>query len=708
MKKIILLILGMLLAIPALAQNAVSPNLFAIGMNSIDANPPPPVWCPTDGNGNVVKISLMRLWDDGMKWGQVETSPNVYDFSKLDEVVNNLRNVTGCPIIIEYVFGDTPQWASLCASAGDPSTCLPGPTSGGYGGGTQCASPTDYSCTHPSDVNTNGTGTDAQFQAFVYTIMNRYKTNLGMVELYNESDSANFWCVTNVAGCNGQTAAYDVEVRMMWDAYKIAHCLNSNVQVVGVGVHVNSALTWWPGYVTASISAPAGSISSSIVNGSTVTGPSCTWSAQTVTGAQTFDIANFHGRGTSSTNSDPTSFLAAYTNVVSTVNTYNLPGCCSDSENGLNQGQAANVQVEAGYVSAAYLIRSCVGPPFINFSGLYQWDNGVPSEYQGTAAGTAFNVTLGWLLPGGKNNNYTVSGTVYKCSGINSSGKNVIYVFDTSQTCTSTSMSSCTTNNQSFGAQYTQYVDIAGVSHATTGGNGTAPVGWQPIMLISNSGGGGCGTTIQSVGTGTNSSGNTSVNNLTTSYTPTTGNNIELLLVSGANLTGLACADNNGNALTQELTSGHSWLFSGTAVAGASNYKCTETGATTPMSGIVSEYSGVNALGASATASGSSTTPSVSVTTTANNSYVYGGLESGTGTTTYTLLSGTIRASVAGGSGSANAGAALDNTAASSGTLVTDSATMNSSSSWNALGLELKPSTSCGNNTEISPIIISF
>src|SRR5262249_13188328 len=67
-------------------------------------------------------------WDSGQKWGQINTAAGVYNWAQMDQIVHNLPATAGLtgPMDIEYTFGYTPQWAGPCASAPDPSTCLPG------------------------------------------------------------------------------------------------------------------------------------------------------------------------------------------------------------------------------------------------------------------------------------------------------------------------------------------------------------------------------------------------------------------------------------------------------------------------------------------------------------------------------------------------------------------------------------------------------
>ena len=456
-------------------------SLFAAGWNSINSTPPPPNWCPTDSTGAVAKIAVMRLWDSGVKWSQVETANGTYNWNKLDEILKTGTSYTGgaalvkdpaCPMDVIYTVGGTPQWATACNGKGDPSTCLPGPSGSGYGGGTKCASPDDWSCLPPVDINTDGTGANAYFQNFIYAVASRYGSTIDYYELPNEADSPNFWCQAGgTVPCGGgnssttaNTAALKRLIRVGWDMKQIVHCLNPAAKILSPAFHVGTALTWMHQFVTSSIQAPAGSI-----NG-------CTWSAQTVTGAQTFDIVNFHGRGAGALNSDPTQFLTMYANAVTEAKNDNLPDdYFFDDENGyVGTAQAANADVQAAYVAIAYILRASVSNPPILVSGWYTWDAN-QGPLQGTIAGLAYNAVAGWLV-GSTLNGCTLSGSVYTCAGKTAGGAAFEILWDSGQNCNA----GCPTGNQP-AAGYTSWTDVAGTVHPVSGG--VVPVGLKPVRV---------------------------------------------------------------------------------------------------------------------------------------------------------------------------------------------------------------------------------
>jgi hypothetical protein len=450
-------------------SRTVNDMLFASDFNRIAGNAPG--WCPTDSAGKVAAVTTLRIWDSGMKWADIETGPGVYDWSKMDLTVNTLATNPNCAMGVIYTVGNTPAWASACAGQGDPSPCLPGDTTSGFGGGVQCAPGVgvpgafDFSCTPPSDVGSDGSGSDLQFQTFINTLVSRYSGKIAYYEVWNEADSPNFWCPDSgsPAICAGSIPRM---IRMGWDLWNIVHCADSNAKVLSPSFHGFSSVAggWMNLYSTTQVSAPAGSIGG------------CSWAAATVTGKQTFDITNFHGRG--SPTSDPTGFLDVYTKAVGEIQRDGLPTAFFDDENGyIGSADAPTVDSQAAYVAISYVLRASVTNPPILLSAWYAWD-GPQGQLQGSKAGLSYDVVAGWLSGSTIIGGCPVVGTIYSCSGTTSTGKPFTIIWDMSllQSCNS----ACTTHDQPASA-FATYTDIAGDQHSISGGS--APVGYKPILL---------------------------------------------------------------------------------------------------------------------------------------------------------------------------------------------------------------------------------
>jgi hypothetical protein len=366
------------------------------------------VWPPTDGQNQIATLTGLRLWDSGIKWGQLNTSNGVYNWAGLD---NWLDRAESANMDVLYTFGDTPQWAAAnTAPAG-------------------CTVPGAYSCAAPTDVNSDGTGTDAHFSAFVTAIVTHAAGRVAYWELWNEPDCTCFW-----AGTTAQL------VRMGKDAAAIIRSLDPNAKILSPSAHGPTMATWFDGYVAAG-------------------------------GAPNFDIVNVHMRGQHGTNATPEAFLTVYGQVIAETQKRNLTSLpLWDDEHGILEGQGlTDPDMLAGYNSRSLLLRAGVG---LQRQYIYTWDSHSPYGLQGSLSGTAWNQTATWLI-GHTISPCSVTGTVYTCELDNG-----MVVWDTAQTC---SNSVCTSSNFTYPTEYVWSHDLDGNKSALSGK--TVKVGYKPIFL---------------------------------------------------------------------------------------------------------------------------------------------------------------------------------------------------------------------------------
>ncbi len=366
-------------------------------------------WGPTDGDNQPASLGGVRLWDDGVKWGQINTSNGVYNWTGLDNWVDRAQS-TGMDVL--YTFGDTPQFVAAPTAPGG------------------CLSPGPYSCAPPTDVNPDGTGTDAYFQAFVTALVTHAAGRIAYYELWNEPDCNCFW--------SGTTAQL---VRLGKDAAAIIRSLDPNAKILSPSAHGPTMATWFDGYVAAG-------------------------------GAPNFDIVNVHMRGENGTNGSPEAFLTVYGQVTSETQKRNLTSLpLWDDEHGILSGQGVSDADElAGYVARSLLLRAGVG---LQRQYIYTWDT--PSTkyaLQGNQSGTAWDEVAGWLV-GHSISACTSSGTVYTCALDNG-----LAVWDTAQTC---SNGVCTTSNYNYPASYVWSHDLSGNRVALSGK--AVGIGYKPILL---------------------------------------------------------------------------------------------------------------------------------------------------------------------------------------------------------------------------------
>ena len=313
---------------------------------------------------------------------------------------------------ILYTFGDTPDYAGTIPS-----------------GNVHCLSPSDYSCSPPNDLNSDGTGADAYFSNFVTALVTRYKGQISYYELWNEPD-----CSCYFAGTQAQM------VRMNKDAAAIIRSIDPNAKLLSPSGHVWSMNTWFDAYIAAG-------------------------------GAATFDIVNMHMRSNGTLNLVPENFLTTYSNIVSDVQANGLGSLpLWDSEHGIKASEDFSDPDElAGYVARELVLRASVGLPR---QYLYSWDDNAPVGLQGNLGGTAYDTVAGWLI-GHTVSACVVTGTVYTCNTDNSQ-----IVWDTAQSC---SGGACTTSNYTYPSTYKWQTDLTGTKTVLSGS--TVPIGYKPIFL---------------------------------------------------------------------------------------------------------------------------------------------------------------------------------------------------------------------------------
>lgn len=505
--KLRLIAVLMLLGAAAFAQNTPTATFEGAGWNSISPGGSPTQpnpWCPQDSTGATATLTGFRLWDDGVKWSQVETSASTpsdntgYTFNKFDWAMgSNVATKSGCNMHMLYQFGATPEFVAL----GTPTS----------GGGCSGPNGNPSACAPPKDLNGDGTGADAWWLNYVGQVALRYSGKSGSLGhmayygIWNEADSANFWCWSGTAcggGANPKNApnvtSLNNLVLMAWDMMKMTRCIDSTSRVVSPDGHVGTMANWFTNYVNTTISAPARNITITPPAGSGYAPITCSWSAQTVHGYQTFDIVDEHMRGTSANNSDPTQVIAAY-NVAATEMNVTDPvlssyplwndewGWNPISSGGVITGcQIPNTATGVAYIADNLALQASFNNPPISQEYFYQWDNSCVSVPSKTIVGLANDVMAGWIN-NGTVQNYTLAGAVYSIPLTLSAaqgGGSAKIMFDNSKTCTGATISTCATANQSAGA-FTHYTDISGTAHTVSGG--VVPVGLAPILLTGGS-----------------------------------------------------------------------------------------------------------------------------------------------------------------------------------------------------------------------------
>jgi len=276
-----------------LAGTTINESFFGAGFHGWG------VWPPTDGQKQVATLGGIRLWDDNVKWAQIETAKGVYDWLRLDTWISKAQ---AQHVDVLYTIGSTPQWAGTSPKS------------------SPCGAQGRYSCLPPKDLNADGTGADAYFSDFVTALVTRYKGQIAYYELWNEADCTCFF--------SGTTAQI---VRMGKDAAAIIRSIDPNAKILSPSAHGPTMATWFDNYVAAG-------------------------------GAANFDIVNAHLRGKGSTNASPEAFLTMYNDVTAELSKRNLTQLpIWDDEYGIKPGQMTDPDQLAGFVARSLALRAGVG-----------------------------------------------------------------------------------------------------------------------------------------------------------------------------------------------------------------------------------------------------------------------------------------------------------------------------------------------------------
>ncbi|MCH9678795.1 MAG: hypothetical protein K0U35_04580, partial [Actinomycetia bacterium] len=112
-----------------------------------------------------ISFGSLRLWDNDVAWSNIETAPGVYNWTNLDNAINNAR-ANGVTDIM-YVIAGTPAFYS--ASTCVVPACLP--TSGAAG--------------MPTDLGA--------YDRFVSAVVNRYQGQITSYQPWNEANLLTFF-----------------------------------------------------------------------------------------------------------------------------------------------------------------------------------------------------------------------------------------------------------------------------------------------------------------------------------------------------------------------------------------------------------------------------------------------------------------------------------------------------------------------------------
>jgi hypothetical protein len=427
----------------------------------------------TASNFPTVSFGLQRFWDSPpLQWPSINTASGVFEFSALDTVL--AQAYTNGVMLSMYTLARTPPWAT--SAPADASCNYVTAVSGGG----------DGECDAPSDLNSDGSGANAIWKAWITNIATHVNdptylqthTHIGYWEIWNEPDTQAFW--------NGSIAQL---ARLTEDA---------NCIITGRGViHENGDGSAIP--CTATAIDPTAKIVMAAAHAKGVAlayGQNELYCSASPTGyrlpcpnppnaiAAAIDIVNFHMKPGNETGNNcpsptpctPESAMQMYiSNVKGILQPAELAKPLWNGEGSYSKSGFINAytdtDMKASFMPRYFLINWSLGVSALHW---YTWESMTP-----TAVQTSYQQAYNWLYGSMLSMPCTATGTVWSCQ-ITKAGANYLIMWDTAQSC---SNGSCSTGNQTVGSQWTKYQDMTTASTPIEIDGNVVPVGIKPVVL---------------------------------------------------------------------------------------------------------------------------------------------------------------------------------------------------------------------------------
>jgi len=429
-----------------------------------------------------VNYGMQRFWDSPpLQWPSINTASGVFDFTNLD---SSLATAYSNGVMDGmYTLARTPPWATS-----NPTDATCAYTTATSGGG-------DGECDAPSDLNSDGSGANAIWKAWITAIATHVNSpgytashsHIKYWEIWNEPDtwwdsSNRFW-----AGSFAQLARLTEDANCIITGRGVIHengngtatpctatAIDPTAQIVMSSGHAKTgALTYAQNqlYCNDTTGIPSGELP-------------CPNPPNAIAAA--IDIVNFHMKPGDETGNNcpaptpctPESAMQWYiSNIHGMLQPAELAKPLWDGEASYSIDGFTNAYTDpdmaASFMSRFYLINWS-----LNVSGMAWYDWGELSA-EPASVPTAYQQTYNWLAAASLSTPCAAVGTVWSC-GITLSGKSYLIMWDTAQTCAN---GSCTTGNQTVASQWTEYQDMTTASSPITISGHVVPVGIKPVVL---------------------------------------------------------------------------------------------------------------------------------------------------------------------------------------------------------------------------------
>jgi len=418
-----------------------------------------------------VPFGAYRNWDNGTRWSQTNTSPGVFNWTRLDYWLAQLKK-RNPGSSVGFTMGSTPNWASSNKTDG------------------QCDEGTG-ACDLPADLNADGSGTNATWKAWV-TALAKHVNDPVYLQAHHKINWYEPWNEwyrndrvlpgTKFASISVR-ATYPQMVRMTEDARCIITgkgsiggvpctltAIDPNAQIATPSTSGHWALgrQVMLNFLYCNAPLPAGVICT--------TGNRC---------SAAVDIINSHfyeilGNGSQPENigSDVVAYKAMLSSTDRAKPLFSDENAMGQQDMGGSTG--TNEDSQAAFLARLILTAAGAG---MDQTYWYAWNGLFPRALNPngvvTQAVTAYGVLYNWLVGATYSAPCSVAGTVWTCNLTSPTGVQEQAIWDSSKTC---SGGTCSVSQINIGSGFTRYQTLAG--NAVSIVNGAAPVGIKPILLL--------------------------------------------------------------------------------------------------------------------------------------------------------------------------------------------------------------------------------
>jgi hypothetical protein len=466
---------------------ATRADIFVVALDGGLVLTPSPMFGFTEtgtGSSNFPTVSygMQRLWDSPpLQWPSIETAANTFTFTNLDTML--AQDYSNGVTEAMYTLARTPPW--ITSQPTDTTCNYQSPAVGGGNG----------ECFAPSDLNADGSGTNATWKGWITKIAQHangqdgnvgYLTNHAHIrywEIWNEPDAAAYW-----SGSLAQLARLTEDANCIITGRGVIHPNGdgSAVACTATAIDPTARIVMSSGHATSA--AVLTYAQNQLYCNNTAGIPSyelpCPNPANAI--ASAVDILNYHLKPGNTTGNNcpaptactPETAMAVYmSSIRGTLQPPELAKPIWDGEMSYSISgfttPYSDQDMAASFLPRMYLMMWSLG---ISGSAFYTWDSlkAEPTEVQ-----TSYQQTYNWLAGAVLTSPCSAGGTVYQC-GIVKNGVPYWIIWDSSQSC---SGGSCTTGNQSVTSQWGHFQDMTSGSTPAAVTGSTVAVGIKPVVL---------------------------------------------------------------------------------------------------------------------------------------------------------------------------------------------------------------------------------